>query len=130
MRSPVTRLLIFWLCCGSVGLLLVTAWTNMAVTYSAENGLSEGLSMTFDQRHPCRFCQALETGEDDSEEREQTKPEKAPEKGKLKSDCGADFLAQSLPPPAFVGVWEPAWGAMASLGLGRAGPEGPPPRIG
>jgi hypothetical protein len=31
----------------------------MAVSYSSEKGIEEGLRMTFDQEHPCCMCQAL-----------------------------------------------------------------------
>ncbi len=39
--------------------LQCVAWANMAVNYSHEEGLANGLSHTFDGRHPCPLCKAI-----------------------------------------------------------------------
>ncbi len=40
-------------------MLQVVAWSRMLVDYSAQAGLAEGMSMTFDGQHPCCMCKAI-----------------------------------------------------------------------
>jgi hypothetical protein len=47
------------LCGGSLGFLQLMAWAGMAVTYSAESGVAEGLKETLDGEHPCPLCAAI-----------------------------------------------------------------------
>lgn len=35
------------------------AWAEMIVDYSVDNGLADGLRMTFDGQHPCERCNAI-----------------------------------------------------------------------
>ncbi len=43
--------------------LQTAAWAGMALSYSTRTGsLQEGLSQTFDGRHPCALCLAVERG--------------------------------------------------------------------
>jgi hypothetical protein len=51
------------LCGGGLGFLQVMAWTGMAISYSAEAGVSEGLRQTFDGEHPCPLCHAIAAAE-------------------------------------------------------------------
>ena len=54
--------------CLSIGLhwaaLQSAAWVGMAVAYSVEKGVVEGLSDTFDGDHPCPLCKAVKQGQD------------------------------------------------------------------
>ena len=43
-------------------LLQSAAWVGMVVTYSQDTTLLEGVSMTFDGKHPCRWCRSVEQG--------------------------------------------------------------------
>lgn len=38
------------------------AWLNMIVSYTKESGLSEGISKTFDGKHPCKLCKFVSEG--------------------------------------------------------------------
>ena len=38
------------------------AWVGMVVTYSQETTLLQGVAMTFDGEHPCRWCRRVEQG--------------------------------------------------------------------
>ena len=55
----------------SIGLhwavLQSAAWIGMAVAYSVEKGVIEGLSDTFDGAHPCPLCKAVDEGKQDKE---------------------------------------------------------------
>jgi hypothetical protein len=55
----------------SIGLhwavLQSAAWVGMAVAYSVEKGVIEGLSDTFDGAHPCPLCKAVDEGKQDKE---------------------------------------------------------------
>jgi hypothetical protein len=55
------------LCGGGLGFLQVMAWTGMAISYSAESGVSEGLRRTFDGEHPCPLCHAIASVENPDE---------------------------------------------------------------
>ena len=55
------------LCGGGLGFLQVMAWTGMAISYSAESGVSEGLRKTFDGQHPCPLCHAIASAENPDE---------------------------------------------------------------
>jgi hypothetical protein len=50
----------------SIGLhwvvLQSAAWVGMAVAYSVEKGVMEGLNDTFDGNHPCPLCKAVDEG--------------------------------------------------------------------
>lgn len=55
------------LCGGGLGFLQAMAWTGMAISYSAESGVSEGLRRTFDGEHPCPLCHAIASAENPDE---------------------------------------------------------------
>lgn len=45
--------------------LQTAAWVSMAVTYTIKAGsVSEGLSQTFDGKHPCKLCHVVKKGTD------------------------------------------------------------------
>ena len=76
--------------CVSIGLhwvvLQSAAWVGMAVTYSVEKGVVEGLSETFDGEHPCKMCKIVKQGR----QAEQEKPAAL----KLESKMELFYLAQ------------------------------------
>ena len=39
------------------------AWVGMVVTYSQDGTLGEALSKTFDGKHPCKLCKAVQEGQ-------------------------------------------------------------------
>lgn len=63
MRCAATLLLGCLLACGPQVFLQGLAWTGMAVTYSLQDGLSQGLSDTFSGERPCDMCIALSNDE-------------------------------------------------------------------
>lgn len=52
--------------------LQTLAWSGMLLQYAQQDGLVAAISKTFDGRHPCRLCQAIEAGRAD--ERSQSAP--------------------------------------------------------
>ncbi len=49
-------LALFLLMNGHLAILQGIAWTQMAIHYSEESNLKEGLCKTFDGNHPCPLC--------------------------------------------------------------------------
>jgi hypothetical protein len=47
------------------------AWVSMLVNYSAESSFAEAVVKTFDGKHPCQICVAVDAGK--KSEREQQK---------------------------------------------------------
>ena len=59
------------------------AWMSMAVSYTIKAGsIAEGLSQTFDGKHPCKLCHVVKKGTD-SEKKDPTKQETAKKKIEL-----------------------------------------------
>jgi hypothetical protein len=52
-------------------LLQSVAWVGMLVNYYRQTTLAQAVSMTFDGKHPCRLCQAIQEGK--AQEREKKK---------------------------------------------------------
>jgi hypothetical protein len=71
------------------------AWTGMLVTYVKQAGISQGISMTFDGRHPCCLCKAIQKGK--AEERKQ-RPQAAPTVKDLKLNLPPSALSFDHPP--------------------------------
>ena len=46
------------------------AWTGMAISYSQRAPLREALSKTFDGRHPCALCNAIQKGRAEEQKRD------------------------------------------------------------
>jgi hypothetical protein len=65
MRA-IGRLLVILALCSAIGLhwcaLQSIAWTSMVIEYSKDSPFKEALAKTFDGRHPCSLCQAVQTG--------------------------------------------------------------------
>lgn len=56
-----------WACLQSA------AWVGMVVSYSQQASLNEALVMTFDGKHPCKLCKAVENGQK-SQTKQDTRP--------------------------------------------------------
>ncbi len=65
MRAPIKAVTVVLLIL-TLGLhwaaLQAVAWAGMAVAYSRQAGVRQGLAMTFDGQHPCPLCKAIEQG--------------------------------------------------------------------
>ncbi|MFC7336926.1 hypothetical protein ACFQY0_07035 [Haloferula chungangensis] len=55
---------------GSFGVLQIVAWAGMLVQYSSSEGVSEGISKTFDGEHPCSLCLAIKEVKDQQSEKQ------------------------------------------------------------
>lgn len=93
---------------GHFGVMQAVAWAEMIVDYSAENGLADGLRMTFDGRHPCDRCSAIATA----------KRDRLPSPGEAPTAPRRDTPRADIQPC-------PPWTATA-LRKPRALPQGPP----
>lgn len=51
--------------------LQTVAWAGMAVVYVQQAGVRQGLAMTFDGRHPCPLCKAIEKGRAEEQPQDQ-----------------------------------------------------------
>lgn len=58
-------------------LLQTVAWTGMLVSYSRASSLTEAVRKTFDGKHPCCMCKAIESGR--KAEQEQSKEKLTPD---------------------------------------------------
>lgn len=104
-------------------LLQTAAWVGMAVTYSIQAGsVTEGLSQTFDGRHPCKLCCAIKKGTD-AEKKAPTKQESTKKKVELFASAGTQTLATA---PAVQSSLYPheSWGLVRSTE-----PPRQPPRL-
>ena len=76
MRRPIKFLTVLLLVL-SLGLhwalLQTVAWTGMLVTYSQDGAFSEAVSKTFDGKHPCCMCKAIESARQDEQKQSQEK---------------------------------------------------------
>ena len=59
-------------------MLQIVAWSRMLVDYSAQAGLAEGASMTFDGKHPCHMCQAIAESRKHQAEEKKEHPDTSP----------------------------------------------------
>ena len=102
----------------------------MAVSYSARDGIAEGLSRTFDGEHPCPLCLAIAAAEreDTTEGNDEVPMPSALEK--LVKDP-LSFVESAIPASPFLREAAHALPAHAAGRPGR-GPERPgvpPPRL-
>lgn len=120
------------LCClhfgvGNYGLLQVVAWSKMLVDYSAELGLLEGASNTFDGEHPCEMCKQIVTAKKKDAEKPQDHTLLARE-SVMKEFIASEILISS--PPTLIEI--PTFFHSRIIVLndcGADGPPVPPPRI-
>src|ERR1700756_1547698 len=68
---------------GHWALLQTGAWVSMIVQYSQRDGLTAGLTQTFDGDHPCSVCKAIQDGKKQEQK-------KAPV---LQAELKKDYLA-------------------------------------
>lgn len=54
-------------------LLQTVAWTGMIVSYSRDGSFTEAVTKTFDGKHPCCMCKAIESGRKDEQKQSQDK---------------------------------------------------------
>jgi len=53
-------LLSLWLIIGPTAILQIAAWSFMIASYSAEDGIAEGVSKTFSGQEPCHLCNLVQ----------------------------------------------------------------------
>ena len=67
MFSIVGRAAMVLALCLAIGLhwcaVQSVAWTSMMVEYSQKSSLTEALAKTFDGKHPCSLCHAVQVGQ-------------------------------------------------------------------
>jgi hypothetical protein len=51
-------------------LLQTVAWTGMVISYSQRAPLREAISKTFDGKHPCVLCKAIQNGRAEEQKRD------------------------------------------------------------
>ncbi|HEY2951339.1 MAG TPA: hypothetical protein VGK40_02085 [Verrucomicrobiae bacterium] len=47
---------------GHWAVLQTAAWVGMVISYSQDSPLKEAVVKTFDGRHPCKLCKAVQAG--------------------------------------------------------------------
>ncbi len=60
---------------GHWALMQSVAWVRMAVSYSMSTPLREALRMTFDGRHPCQLCKAVQAGKNSERKKPSSPPD-------------------------------------------------------
>jgi len=87
--------------------LQTVAWTGMLVAYSAEAGLREGVSRTFDGQHPCPLCKAIQKGRAEEKQQSQhtTKAGGKLDPAETWAPLDLDFWQPAEPPPTDFPVW-------------------------
>jgi hypothetical protein len=51
-------------------LLQTVAWTGMVISYSQRASLHEAIAKTFDGKHPCALCNAIQKGRAEEQKRD------------------------------------------------------------
>lgn len=101
------------------------AWVGMAVSYSIREGsVTEGLSQTFDGKHPCPLCKAVKQAALESESQPSAptpKPEGKPNKVDL---CLFTPIRLFAPSPGRLPV---EWESRTGLSPHVEEPDAPPP---
>lgn len=75
-------------------LLQTVAWTGMIVSYSRDGSLSTAISKTFDGKHPCCLCKAIESGR---QEEQKQPPDKLAPDAKIKCVLPVEMVWQYTP---------------------------------
>ena len=121
LAIAVAFLALFLFAGGHWAILQIGAWMGMIVAYSRDGDVSTAISNTFDGKHPCALCCAVQDGRKQEEK-------KAPA---LHLELKKDFLIRSF---LFEVVRDFSWGEyrrydrdLVSITLE---PLIPPPRIG
>ena len=121
MRVLSRFLVIVALCCA-IGLhwcaLQSIAWTTMVLEYSKDAPFKEALAKTFDGRHPCSLCHAVQTGK------------KSEQKSDVLVVTKIDFYYAASANPRVQDFLPFDYPADATLPIARAdSPLTPPPRL-
>lgn len=137
MRHPwFQRLVVLMLVLLMQGPALLTqeiAWVRMLVTYTAERGLVQGVTETFDGEHPCSMCAQAEKFR--QQEADPRRPQQAPGESTLRwvLEWAKVMPPQRMSPRPLLGVDIGMVRVEAELlarGRDRDAPIGPPPRLG
>lgn len=127
MRFLIHKLLIvfctLYLCGAHWAVLQMTAWTGMIVARSQHVSMAEAVETTFDGQHPCRFCEAIESGKAGEKKQERKLPT-------AKSFQDVKFLAEvevGMPDRVESEISWPVW--VAGGNSRREAPSSPPPRV-
>lgn len=80
--------------------LQTVAWAGMLVAYSQASNVREAISRTFDGKHPCPLCKAIERGrqEEKSPDQKVRKPSGKLDPGILCQTLDFDFRSHFEPP--------------------------------
>jgi hypothetical protein len=107
--------------CAAIGLhwvaLQSVAWAGMLLSYSHSGSMTSAIEKTFDGRHPCPLCNAIQKGEQSGKKQE----------FQISGKIDMDFQTQAvlLIPP----VQDFSWPAFATEGPGFSPePSVPPPK--
>lgn len=104
---------------GQWAILQSIAWIGMTVSYSQNSTLKEALVKTFDGKHPCKICKAVQEGKKSERQNSLLKVE-------VKLELWAVRSASLLdPPPHFL----PAFPESSFALLRAQSPPTPPPRL-
>lgn len=117
------------LCGGPTGVMQCVAWLGMTISYSAQDGLVEGVKKTFDGEHPCPMCQAIAKVKKDQEE--QSPVRHAPTSKEVKALKDLSVLEVVTMPDI---VWrelsiQESGSRSALAGRLPNEPQSPPPRL-
>ena len=94
------------------------AWVGMVVSYSHNATLGEALAKSFDGRHPCKLCKAVQEGKQSEKKQDVLKVE-----GK-KEFCFESKMSITFAPTNFTLLCAPSDSALSRIET----PPVPPPR--
>ena len=117
---------------GHVALLQVVAWSEMLIVRSQQQGWSGAVSSTFDGRHPCSMCMAIQSLKQSENRVDAATPTKGDPAGLAKQVKKSDLVPpcarfsgeQAILGEALTFASTPALPAGMKLE-----PELPPPRV-
>ena len=105
------------------------AWLGMTISYSAQDGLVEGVKKTFDGEHPCPMCQAIAKVK--QHEQEQSPVRNAPVSKEVKTLKDLSVLEVVTMPDIEwkeLSIQESGWRCVLT-GLLPDEPQSPPPQL-
>lgn len=94
------------------------AWVGMVMSFSQKATLAEALAKTFDGKHPCKLCKAVQEAKQSEKKQDVLKVE-----GK-KEFCFDSTISIPRPPSAFMLLFVPSDSALSRTDT----PPVPPPR--
>jgi len=78
------------------GFVQSVAWVSMLTNYSRQTSFTEAVTMTFDGKHPCPLCLAVQKGRAEEQQKDQ------------KQACSQDDIQLDLPPLTSVVLYPPS----------------------